>query len=610
MRGQGDSAAGRIRLCNLQGALCIICALALGQVLVLHHLDGGGAPTRRLDAAGRERLAVQIRVKAAKLNSKEIDKLDAGISALSERTRVASQRVRPTTISQSTQLYHQQNNNASAAAYAQLQHDMEALQDLEAKLTRAATHEAIERDVAMALEQDRLHPRRIRPIPALGEANEWLSALHRLTETGRVRGTAHILELLTRLLALPPDVYVELSPGAEAAVRGGAAGAGDRTDGAKRGRGVDATWEGREQVAVRVESPILFLREHRLWRAEEVRHVHQKPFQALPALLRSRCKGPGRRMWMCKQLLGPHNVKQALLSRGLVMGVTNAILSSHTGTADLYLVRAALRAGFKPAIITTAYNRNFAAQDAYAVLPELAGAASLFGAGGSVWWAGDCYFGASALALQRVLQHFAYTLVAEDGKGSALVFVRNDLLPGGGEAGVRGGAHLQSLMSANWVAKVVRNTSALHAPCPRRLWVRVGEGWGEDEGGSGLDRVLLTHESQSMARGDGRRAGAGEGGGAWATRSSEHVPVRRRWKVLGEGATAGWAGSGGGSAAGGEGAREVVQHMGTLVRKAGVNGSIGWARVSGNAMVDREAKLREQNHRLLAGHLDSKVRYE
>ena len=61
---------------------------------------------------------------------------------------------------------------------------------------------------------------------------------------------------------------------------------------------------------------------------------------------------------MCKQLLGPHNVKQALLSRGLVMGVTNAILSSHTGTADLYLVRAALRAGFKPAIITTAYNRG------------------------------------------------------------------------------------------------------------------------------------------------------------------------------------------------------------------------------------------------------------
>ena len=49
--------------------------------------------------------------------------------------------------------------------------------------------------------------------------------------------------------------------------------------------------------------------------------------------------------------------------------------------------------------------------------------------------------------------------------------------------------------------------------------------------------------------------------------------------------------------------------MGTLVRKAGVNGSVGWGRVKGNAMVDREAKLREQNHRLLAGHLDSKVVY-
>ena len=50
-------------------------------------------------------------------------------------------------------------------------------------------------------------------------------------------------------------------------------------------------------------------------------------------------------------------------------------------------------------------------------------------------WASDCYFGASALALQRLLAHFRYTLVAEDGKGTTLFFVRNDLLPAGGDKG-------------------------------------------------------------------------------------------------------------------------------------------------------------------------------
>ena len=146
-------------------------------------------------------------------------------------------------------------------------------------------------------------------------------------------------------------------------------------------------------------------------------------------------------------------VKVVLATHGMQPGKTGAILASHTGVSDLYLLRAALHAGFLPAVITAAYNRNFQAQDAYAMLPELAGAASLMsgGAGGaSVWWASDCYFGASALALQRTLQHFAYTLVAEDGQGSVLVFVRNDLLP----SGKAHGAHLPALMSANWVSKV------------------------------------------------------------------------------------------------------------------------------------------------------------
>ena len=135
-------------------------------------------------------------------------------------------------------------------------------------------------------------------------------------------------------------------------------------------------------------------------------------------------------------------------------------------------------------------------------------------------WASDCYFGASALALQRLLAHFRYTLVAEDGKGTTLFFVRNDLLPAGGDKGgpaagdvlsllallvqkykyadtcgaLGVGAHLPSLMSPNWLSKVLKapqQRSALHAPCRRRVWVRVAEG-----GGLELDRVLVDHEPE------------------------------------------------------------------------------------------------------------------
>ena len=99
---------------------------------------------------------------------------------------------------------------------------------------------------------------------------------------------------------------------------------------------------------------------------------------------------------MCRDMVTPHNIREILSKRGLGRGHSTGILSAHTGTSDIYLLRAALLGGILPAVISTVYNRNFAAHEAYAVVPELAGAAHLFpGSGPTVWWASDCYFGAS-----------------------------------------------------------------------------------------------------------------------------------------------------------------------------------------------------------------------
>ena len=212
----------------------------------------------------------------------------------------------------------------------------------------------------------------------------------------------------------------------------------------------------------------------------------------------------------------------------ITQGKSSAILSAHTGTSDFYLIRAVLQGGILPAVITGAYNRNFAAQDAYAVVPELAGAENVFSGGAStVWWAQDCYFGASALALQRVMQHFSYTLVAADGQGKTVVFVRNDLLPSR--------AHMASLMSSNWVSKVVKDETALYAPCHRRLWVSVTEGGGAGAHGE-WDRVLLDHEEETAVGANAKYGGGERGGGGTRARSGRETPpstcpsaARGRW---------------------------------------------------------------------------------
>lgn len=140
------------RAVYVQNALYLICALAAGQLFVLHHLEGGqlSENTHRRELQGhlKERLALQIRVNSAQLQMKTIDAFDDELDLLDARTQAAGKSLRPTTLAQASLL-----KNSSRDAYARLQQDLLMLQGLESKMLRAAAHEKIERDVSAAIVQ-------------------------------------------------------------------------------------------------------------------------------------------------------------------------------------------------------------------------------------------------------------------------------------------------------------------------------------------------------------------------------------------------------------------------------------------------------------------------
>jgi len=136
----------------VQNALYLLCALAVGQLLVLHHLEGGQlsepAHRRELQGDAKERIALQIRVNAAKLQMKTIDEFDDKLDQLDARTQATGKSVHPKTLAQASLL-----KNSSREAYARLQQDLLMLQGLEEKMLRTAAHEQIERDVSAAIVQ-------------------------------------------------------------------------------------------------------------------------------------------------------------------------------------------------------------------------------------------------------------------------------------------------------------------------------------------------------------------------------------------------------------------------------------------------------------------------
>ena len=137
------------------------------------------------------------------------------------------------------------------------------------------------------------------------------------------------VKLLVQLLALQPDAYVELAAGGphpgdvlwdDPALVSEAKDAGGEVAGGEGGvKGVRKE-AGGVQFPIMIESAALYMREHRMWRASRVAHVHLKPTNSMPAALKTRCRGRGKAMDMCRNTISPHNVKQVLMARGITQG--------------------------------------------------------------------------------------------------------------------------------------------------------------------------------------------------------------------------------------------------------------------------------------------------
>ena len=235
-------------------------------------------------------------MQAHQLQVQRIDALNEGMTAVSQHANAATAQARPTTLAAASWL----KRNTSRETYAQLEGDLAKLKVIERKLARAARHENIEQQVSSALRQDRLAPKG-RAIPALGSASEWLSAVHRLTEAGQVVGCVRVLELLIQVLALPASTYVEIAAGGPQSgdaywddiAAGGDAAGGDEEGGGGgiEERGTSDVGEQQQEdmgFPVWVESAAMFLREHRMWRASRLTHVHLKPRSSLPRTIQVR----------------------------------------------------------------------------------------------------------------------------------------------------------------------------------------------------------------------------------------------------------------------------------------------------------------------------------
>jgi hypothetical protein len=71
-----------------------------------------------------------------------------------------------------------------------------------------------------------------------------------------------------------------------------------------------------------------------------------------------------------------------------------------------WVLAAIMRAGYTPRAVSVEYNRNFHPAHSYATtyMP-------------GETWSNSCYFGASALAIERLMRHFGYSMVAFDDAG-------------------------------------------------------------------------------------------------------------------------------------------------------------------------------------------------
>lgn len=116
-------------------------------------------------------------------------------------------------------------------------------------------------------------------------------------------------------------------------------------------------------------------------------------------------------------------------------------------------------------------SRSFAPTQAYAApdMPnEYVGGPGLAAAAGG----GTCFYGASALAYERLLRAYNYSLVALDGAGVNSFFVHNDELGMPLDPAVHSVAHLTP---GQREAGVHSLWAPINADCTPALWVHIGD---------------------------------------------------------------------------------------------------------------------------------------
>ena len=123
-----------------------------------------------------------------------------------------------------------------------------------------------------------------------------------------------------------------------------------------------------------------------------------------------------------KEFITPENII-SLFSKYRVPG-DFGLLSVDTDGVDFHLTDRILRAGYRPRVVVLEFNRNFAANEAYAVTDvrdrENAARDSVKN---GVGWDGTCYFGMSGKAAVMLMDHFGYQFVTTDRLGINIFFV-------------------------------------------------------------------------------------------------------------------------------------------------------------------------------------------
>jgi len=93
------------------------------------------------------------------------------------------------------------------------------------------------------------------------------------------------------------------------------------------------------------------------------------------------------------------------------------LLSVDIDYNDWYVLRSILQAGYRPRIVVTEFNRNFAPTDSFSVKYD-----------GNKGWQRDAYFGMTGMAAARIMDAFGYQVVYVDANSVNVFFVRHDVL--------------------------------------------------------------------------------------------------------------------------------------------------------------------------------------